>query len=123
MHSNKTTLALFDIRDNGKYAKDFVAGLSLDDFKTDRMRFYAVTRAIEMVSEAARRLPPDCMLAIPNCHGAPSWGSGMSIATTTITLPRNLSGASCTKAFPSCLQHMDSYGARHHILVYATSVV
>ena len=54
MRSNKTALALFDIRDNGKYAQDFVAGLSLDDFKTDRMRFYAVTRAIEIVSEAAR---------------------------------------------------------------------
>ena len=36
--SNKTALALFDIRDNGKYAQEFVAGLSLDDFKTDRMR-------------------------------------------------------------------------------------
>ena len=57
MLSNKTALALFDIRDNGKYAQDFVAGLSLDDFKMDRMRFYAVTRAIEIASEAARRLP------------------------------------------------------------------
>ena len=59
MRSNKTALALFDIRDNGNYALDFVAGLSLDDFKNDRMRFYAVTRALEIISEAARRLPPD----------------------------------------------------------------
>ena len=59
MRSNKTALALFDIRDNGNYALDFVAGLSLDDFKADRMRFYAVTRALEIISEAARRLPPD----------------------------------------------------------------
>ena len=59
MRSNKTALALFDIRDNGNYAQDFVAGLSLDDFKADRMRFYAVTRALEIISEAVRRLPPD----------------------------------------------------------------
>ena len=56
MRSNKTALALFDIRD-----PELLAGLSLDDFKTDQMRFYAVTRAIEIVSEAARRLPPELL--------------------------------------------------------------
>ena len=58
MRSNRTRLALFDIRDNGGLAKQFVAGLSFEDFKADRRAFYAVTRALEIVSEAARRLPP-----------------------------------------------------------------
>jgi uncharacterized protein with HEPN domain len=59
MHSDKTLLALHDIRDNGKYAQDFVAGLSFGAFEADRMRFYAVTRALEVISEAARRLPQE----------------------------------------------------------------
>ncbi|HYA80293.1 MAG TPA: HepT-like ribonuclease domain-containing protein [Methylocystis sp.] len=52
-------MALFDIRDNGKYAQDFITGVSFDDFKDDPRTFYAVTRALEIISEAARRLPPE----------------------------------------------------------------
>ncbi len=47
MRSNKTALALFDIWDNGNYAQDFVAGLSLDDFKAESRR-----AASEMISMA-----------------------------------------------------------------------
>jgi uncharacterized protein with HEPN domain len=57
MPSNRTVLALFDIRDNARLAQQFVAGLTLDAFRADRRTFYAVTRCIEIVSEAARRLP------------------------------------------------------------------
>ena len=76
MRSNKTALALFDIRDNGNYALDFVAGLSLDDFKNDRMRFYAVTRALEIISEAARRLPPDLHARHPELPWRAIMGAG-----------------------------------------------
>ena len=48
-----------DIRDNAILAQDFVAGSSLDAFKSDRRTFYAVTRCLEIVSEAARRLSQD----------------------------------------------------------------
>ena len=59
MLSNRARLALYDIRDNCELAKQFTAGLSFEDFKADRRSFYAVTRALEIVSEAARRLPQD----------------------------------------------------------------
>lgn len=59
MLSNKARLALYDIRDNGKLAQDFIAGLSFEGFKEDRRTFYAVTRCLEIISEAARRLPPE----------------------------------------------------------------
>jgi uncharacterized protein with HEPN domain len=59
MLSSKARMALFDIRDNGKYAQNFISGLSFEDFKEDRRTFYAVTRALEIISEAARRLPPE----------------------------------------------------------------
>ena len=57
MPSDRVRLALFDIRDNALLAQNFVAGMSLEDFKKDRKTFYAVTRALEIISEAARRVP------------------------------------------------------------------
>jgi uncharacterized protein with HEPN domain len=59
MPSDRTRLALFDIRDNIKLAQQFTDDVSFETFKNDRMRFYAVTRALEIISEAARRLPQD----------------------------------------------------------------
>ncbi len=59
MLSNKARQALFDIRDNGELAREFVAGLSFEEFERDRRTFYAATRALEIISEAARRLPSE----------------------------------------------------------------
>jgi uncharacterized protein with HEPN domain len=59
MPSDQTRLALCDIRDNGKLAQDFVAGISFEKFRDNRLFFYAVTRALEIISEAARRLPTE----------------------------------------------------------------
>lgn len=57
MPSKRAAIALFDIRDNARLAQEFATGLSLDAFKADRRTFYAVTRCLEIISEAARRLP------------------------------------------------------------------
>jgi uncharacterized protein with HEPN domain len=59
MPSDHTRLALFDIRDNAQLAREFVDGLSEDAFEADRRTFYAVTRCLEIISEACRRLPPE----------------------------------------------------------------
>ena len=69
MLSNRAQLALFDIRDNIKLAEDFAAGLSFEAFAADRRTFYAVTRCLEIISEAARRLPA----AVRNRHPALPW--------------------------------------------------
>jgi uncharacterized protein with HEPN domain len=58
MLSDRTRLALSDIRDNIGLALSFVTGMSSEAFAADRRTFYAVTRCLEIVSEAARRLPP-----------------------------------------------------------------
>jgi uncharacterized protein with HEPN domain len=57
MLSNHAREALFDIRDNILYAQQFTSGLTLETFQDDRRTFYAVTRCLEILSEAARRLP------------------------------------------------------------------
>lgn len=54
--------ALFDIQHHIAKAEVFTAGLSLDAFLDDELRFYAVTRCLEIISEASRRLP-DAMKA------------------------------------------------------------
>lgn len=58
MRSSKDRAALFDIRDNAALARGFVGAFTLIEFKTDRRAFYAATRALEIISEAARRLAP-----------------------------------------------------------------
>src|SRR5260370_5755287 len=57
MLSNRARLALTDIRDNIRLAEEFAAGLSVETLKADRRTFYEVTRCLEIISEAARRLP------------------------------------------------------------------
>jgi uncharacterized protein with HEPN domain len=57
MPSKRAGIALFDIRDNARLAQEFTVGMSLGAFRADRRTFYAVTRCLEIVSEAARRLP------------------------------------------------------------------
>jgi uncharacterized protein with HEPN domain len=51
--------ALFDIRDCILLARDFTEGLSYEEFKESRLHFFAVTRALEIISEASRRLPDE----------------------------------------------------------------
>jgi uncharacterized protein with HEPN domain len=57
MLSNKAQLALLDIRHNILAAQRFTRDLSFEQFKSSDLHFYAATRALEIVSEAVRRLP------------------------------------------------------------------
>ncbi len=50
---------LSDIRHHIAMAEGFVAGLSYNAFKDDNLRLYAVTRCLEIISEASRQLPDD----------------------------------------------------------------
>jgi uncharacterized protein with HEPN domain len=48
---------LGDIRHHIVIAEGFVAGMTYETFKDDTLRLYAVTRCLEIISEASRRLP------------------------------------------------------------------
>jgi uncharacterized protein with HEPN domain len=50
---------LRDILENIEAIRGFVAGRTFADFTADRMLNYAVTRALEIISEASRHLPDD----------------------------------------------------------------
>ena len=59
MPSERSRRPLFDIRDNIRLAQQFVSGLDQPTVAADRKTFYAVTRCLELISEAARRVTPD----------------------------------------------------------------
>jgi uncharacterized protein with HEPN domain len=59
MPSKNPAQRLRDIVENIDAIAKFTAGMTLDDFAGDRKTVYAVTRALEIISEAARRLPDD----------------------------------------------------------------
>jgi uncharacterized protein with HEPN domain len=52
-----TRRRLSDIRHNIVMAEGFVAGMTYAAFKDDNLRLYAVTRCLEIISEASWRLP------------------------------------------------------------------
>jgi uncharacterized protein with HEPN domain len=50
---------LTDIQHHIRMAQGFVAGMNYETFKDDDLRLYAVTRCLEIISEASRRLPDE----------------------------------------------------------------
>jgi uncharacterized protein with HEPN domain len=59
MRSDPATTALRDILRHIDLANDFVAGFDRAAFDGDVRTIYAVTRCLEIVSEASRRLPDE----------------------------------------------------------------
>jgi uncharacterized protein with HEPN domain len=56
MRSDRERSALIDICHNIALAEDFVRDLTFEEFRDDLMRVYAVTRCLEIISEASPRL-------------------------------------------------------------------
>jgi uncharacterized protein with HEPN domain len=69
MPSRGAVAALRDIRYHVDLATEFTAGFDLDTFKSDLRSVYAVTRCLEIISEASRRLPDD----LKERHPAIAW--------------------------------------------------
>lgn len=65
MPSKNPAQRLRDIVDNIDAIRAFTAGTGPDGFAGDRKTVYAVTRALEIISEASRRLPEDLKLRHP----------------------------------------------------------
>ena len=51
---------LDDILENAVRLKDFVADQRFEDFAADAKTQFAVARALEIIGEAAKRIPEDC---------------------------------------------------------------
>ncbi len=59
MSSKNPRQRLRDIVDNVDAIRAFMAGMDRDDFAADQKTIYAVVRALEIVSEATRRIPAE----------------------------------------------------------------
>ena len=74
MHSNsvlKAKALLDDMRDNILLARKFIAGLTEVEFHGDVRTIYAVTRCLEIISEASRQLP----LSLKQRHDEIPWSN------------------------------------------------
>jgi uncharacterized protein with HEPN domain len=69
MPSDSARTPLRDILHHIDLAETFVAGFELETFRQDLRTVYAVTRCLEIISEASRRLP----LSLKERHPSIEW--------------------------------------------------
>ena len=59
MPSKNPAQRLTEILKNIQAIADFIVGMTFEDYVSDQKTVYAVTRALEIISEASRRLPDE----------------------------------------------------------------
>lgn len=74
--SSATRRWLNDIRYHIELAQSFVGALGYEEFRDDVLRFYAVTRCLEIISEASRRLPDEMKARHPSIGWKEMAGAG-----------------------------------------------
>ena len=76
MPSEAALAALRDIQHHIAIATQFVQGLTLEMFQNDLRTVYAVTRCLEIISEASRRLPAELKERHPSIPWREMAGAG-----------------------------------------------
>src|SRR5580658_5223439 len=76
MLSDAARAALRDIDRHIDLAIEFVAGVSYETFRDDTRSVYAVTRCLEIISEASRRLPDEMKARHPSIAWKDMAGAG-----------------------------------------------
>ena len=76
MLSDAGRAALRDMEHHINLANQFVIGLNYDTFRDDTRTLYAVTRCLEIISEASRRLPDDLKRRHPSIAWKDMAGAG-----------------------------------------------
>lgn len=76
MLSDGDRASLTDIAFNIDLAFSFAEGLDYERFADDLRTFYAITRCLEIISEASRRLSPDLKARHPDVPWRKIAGSG-----------------------------------------------
>jgi uncharacterized protein with HEPN domain len=67
---------LNDIRSHIELVERFLGDLNYEAFRDDALRFYGVTRCLEIISEASRRLPEDLKARHPSIPWKEMTGAG-----------------------------------------------
>ncbi|MFO1112342.1 MAG: HepT-like ribonuclease domain-containing protein [Rhodospirillales bacterium] len=80
MLSNAAIAALRDIAHHIDLAAQFAAGFDDDTFRADPRTVYAVTRCLEIISEASRRLPDELKARHPSIAWKEVAGAGQRLS-------------------------------------------
>lgn len=94
--------ALLDMRRHIDLAFQFIAGLNYEAFQSDTRTVYAVTRCLEVISEASRRLPDEMKARHPSIAWKNMAGAGNSTGTTTRMSRQPWCGTPCNWLFHRC---------------------
>ena len=95
MPSKNPVQRLTEIIENIAIIAEFTAGMVFEDYVNDRKTVYAVTRALEIISEASRRLPTSSRSATVRLIGR-----GLRLRATSIGMSmRSLMMYSCGLRF------------------------
>jgi uncharacterized protein with HEPN domain len=73
MLSETERISLSDILSNIDLARDFAEGFDYERFLADMRTFYAITRCLEIISEASRRLSPEMKVRHPVAQSVRGW--------------------------------------------------
>jgi uncharacterized protein with HEPN domain len=76
MPSNSLQTALRDIQHHIELSAQFIAGFDQASFKNDVRTIYAVTRCLEIISEASRRIPDEVKVRHPSINWKGMAGAG-----------------------------------------------
>jgi uncharacterized protein with HEPN domain len=76
MPSETAQAALHDILHHIDLANEFTRGFTAETFKQDLRTIYAVTRCLEIISEASRRLPAELKVRHPDIAWKQMAGAG-----------------------------------------------
>lgn len=76
MPSERVASYIEDILYHIRLTTSFVGNLTEEQFTTDLLRVYAVTRCLEIISEASRRLPHDLKARYPEIAWREMAGAG-----------------------------------------------
>ena len=76
MRSDTALAALRDMEHHIDLAIQFTANLSFEEFRDDTRTVYAVTRCLEIISEASRRLPSEMKARYPSIAWKDMAGAG-----------------------------------------------
>ncbi|WP_346015471.1 MULTISPECIES: HepT-like ribonuclease domain-containing protein [unclassified Bradyrhizobium] len=95
MPSDRIPGALRDILHHIDLAAEFAGRLDREEFAADLRTVYAVTRCLEIISEASRRLPEELKAR----HPAIAWKQMAAAAMSIATIMRTLPPISCGRLF------------------------
>ena len=101
--SARPTAYLFHIRDNITLAASFVAGFGYEAFRDNQLVFCAVTWALEIISEASRRLPAEMKKRHPHIPWTDVAGAGSVYRHDFEDVRNARSGTPCTIICPPLL--------------------